>query len=244
MIITDKLNNRFRGIRALYGQQKFELFANSHIVVVGAGGVGSWAIEALVRSGIGKITIIDNDEIAETNINRQLHTLLSTIGKSKCEELKNRMLQINDEAEIITIQDFLSCTNVDRLIDKNVSFIIDAIDSLDSKAALIHFAKIHNIPIIVSGGAGGKIIPQNIQITDLSMVTHDKLLSRLRIILRKNYNFPKNPQKMKVNAVYSVEQSILSSNYKDIKDVPLFGASMSVTATMGLNLAGYVLNNL
>ncbi len=244
MTETQGLMYRFRGVRALYGLQEFEKFARAHITIVGVGGVGSWAVESLVRSGIGKITIIDNDIIDQSNTNRQLHTLKSTLGLFKVDVMKERMLDINDKLNIITIPNELTKENIAEFVDSGTNYIIDAIDSLEAKASLINYARQNGIPIVISGGVGGKLNPQNVKIKDLAEVSHDKLLSRLRSLLRKEYQYPKQGKKMNIQAVYCQEDAILSSNISAGLDVPLFGASMSVTATVGLNLAAIVLNNL
>ncbi len=238
------LTYRFRGIRALYGEEAFLRFRNSHVVVIGTGGVGSWAIEALVRSGIGKITIIDNDTIDESNTNRQLHTLHGQYGREKATVMRERMLLINPQVQVEAITQFLTAENMSTLLPEKFDFLIDAIDSLDAKSALIAYAVQQKLAFVTSGGAGGKVDPQKITINDLSMVTNDKLLARVRAKLRKEYNFPKSPQKMHVMAVYSAEQGKLAKEVTETDDVPSFGAGMCVTATVGLNLASIALQYL
>lgn len=243
MSLSKELSYRFRGIRALYGDDVLEKFINSHVCIVGSGGVGSWIIEALVRSGIGNITIIDNDVVDESNTNRQLHTLVGNYKKYKAQVMKDRMKLINPDVRIDVVLDFLTADNMNVLLPKNIDAIVDAIDSLQSKAALIDYAIKNKLFIVSSGGAGGKTNPQSVKVADLSNATNDKLLSRLRTILRKNYSFPKAGTKMKVMVVYCEQQGLLSKEITNAVDVPNFGANMCVTATVGLNIASLVIEN-
>ncbi len=235
---------RFRGVRALYGEEAFKNFQKSHVLIVGTGGVGSWAIECLVRTGIGEITIIDNDIIDEGNSNRQLHTLVSTYGQTKASVMKNRMLDINPDLKISIKEVFLTPENIGNLITSDVDYIIDAIDSLESKVNLIDYAKKNNIPIVVAGGAAGKTDPLMVKVADLADVKYDRLLSRTRNVLRKQLGYPKNGKKMKIKAVYCEQESILSREINPGDDLPKIGASMCVTSTCGLNLAAVVLKDL
>lgn len=201
------VNIRFGGIARLYGQQALETFQKSHVCVIGVGGVGSWVVESLARSGIGKITMIDPDEVSESNINRQLVALENTIGQGKAEVLKERIEQINPDCQITIIEDLLKPENVRDYISTDYDYVIDAIDSARSKAALIRFCKRNKIRIVCVGGAGGQIDPTQITIADLTRTHNDPLLAKTRSILRYDYGFSSNPKrKYQVPCVYSTEQ--------------------------------------
>ena len=245
MELTDKIKYRFRGPRALYGINNLQKLLNSHVCVAGAGGVGSWAIEAMVRTGIGHITIIDCDTIDESNTNRQLHTLQSTLGQPKAEVLKSRLLDINPDAVIDTLVTKLNIDNIEEIMHKiNADFYVDAIDDLDAKATFVNWAIKNHRQIIVSGGAGGKTDPLKVTSGDLAETQNDKLLARLRYKLRKEYNYPHNGKKMRIPTVYSTEQGKLSKQVSQETDLPAFGAAVCVTATVGLNLAAFILNRI
>ena len=201
------VNIRFGGIARLYGQKALDNFQQSNVCVIGVGGVGSWIVESLVRSGIGKITMIDPDEVSESNINRQLVALDNTIGQGKAEVLKERVEQINPDCQVAIIEDLLKPDNVRDYISTDFDYVVDAIDSARSKAALIRFCKRNKIRIVCVGGAGGQIDPTQITIADLTRTHNDPLLAKTRSILRYDYGFSSNPKrKYQVPCVYSTEQ--------------------------------------
>jgi tRNA A37 threonylcarbamoyladenosine dehydratase len=182
-------NRRFGGIARLYGQDALDFFRHSNIAVVGVGGVGSWAVEALARSGLGKLTIFDMDHVAESNINRQLPALETELGKAKVIVLAKRVEQINPNCFIEPIDVFVEESNQAELISKKFDYVIDCIDSYRSKASLISYCKTIKVPIITVGGAGGQLDPTRIRQTDLSRSEQDPLLSKTRKLLRKKYIF-------------------------------------------------------
>ncbi|WP_417445919.1 tRNA cyclic N6-threonylcarbamoyladenosine(37) synthase TcdA [Kangiella sp.] len=207
LIPTTFVDNRFGGIARLYGQKALEQFQQSHVCVIGVGGVGSWVVESLARSGIGKITMIDPDEVSESNLNRQLVALENTVGQGKAEVLKERIAQINPHCQVTIIEDLLKPENVRDYISKDFDYVIDAIDSARSKAALIRFCKRNKIRIVCVGGAGGQIDATQITIADLTRTHNDPLLAKTRSILRYDYAFSSNPKrKYQVPCVYSTEQ--------------------------------------
>lgn len=241
---------RFGGVCRLYGQANFERLTQAHVTIIGLGGVGSWCAEALARTHIGKLTLIDADTIAESNINRQLPALESTIGRPKAEVLAERFAQINPNVQITTHVAFVDETNLDDLIPED-GIIVDAIDSLKAKAALIAWAKTKKRSIVVSGGAGGRTDPSRITTADLSRTTADALLSKLRTQLRKDYNFPKgasNPKDSRpfgITAVYSTEMGRACA--PDALELAGgaqagFGTAMVVTASLGLRVAQVVIS--
>jgi len=203
---------RFGGIARLYGNQNFIKLQQAHICVVGIGGVGSWVAEALARNGIGNITLIDLDDICVTNINRQIHALTSTIGLSKVDVMAERIKAINPECNVHCIEDFVTQENISQLLSKQFHYIIDAIDSVNIKSAMIAFCKSNKLPIITVGGAGGQTDPSKIEICDLSKTYQDPLLAKVKNQLRREYNFPRadlkkaGKRKFSIDAVYSTEQ--------------------------------------
>ena len=192
---------RFGGIARLYGEDALNRFAAAHVCVVGVGGVGSWAVEALARSGIGALTLIDLDNVAESNVNRQLHALTCDFGKAKVTALHERILQINPACRVTEIEDFVTEDNLPVLFRRPFDFVIDAIDQMRVKAAMAAYFVRHGQPFILSGGAGGQKNPALIQTADLSRVTYDPLLANLRYTLRKRYGFPRDAKEKNARAL-------------------------------------------
>ena len=238
--------NRFGGISRLYGQQAFNILKNSHFCVIGIGGVGSWVAESLARTGIGEITLIDHDDIAASNINRQIHSLSDTIEKSKVEVMASRIRQINPDCKVNIIDDFITKTNCQRYLQQNYDYVIDAIDSIIFKCAIIYYCKRNKIPIITTGGAGGLTDPTMITISDLSKTWNDPLAAKVRSELRNHYNYSRNPKrKLGIKCVYSTQQQQYPTDDGNIdyekpgiKGVHLdcefgFGSATHVTASFG-----------
>lgn len=199
-------DQRFGGVSRVYGQQALNHFQQLHIVVAGLGGVGSWAVEALARTGIGKLTLIDLDDVCTTNINRQLPATDDTIGQLKTEVLAQRVKSINPNCEVKVIDDFLLPENFEEYLT-GADAVLDAIDSVNTKAALVAWCKRHKLRLVVCGGAGGQIDPGMIRVGDLAKAKQDPLLAKVRSQLRRDYGFSKNPKrKWGVDCVYSEEQ--------------------------------------
>ena len=260
MGLSEAYINRFAGIGRLYGQQALDVFAQSHVTVVGIGGVGTWVAESLARSGIGEITLIDLDDICVTNTNRQIHALKETIGSSKVEVMAERILQINPECKVNRVEDFITPENVGyyfigRKTGGDVDFVVDCIDAVQPKAALIAWCKRQKLPMVTVGGAGGQVDPIKIQVTDLAKTYQDPLLAKVRNILRREYNFSKNVQRrFSIEAVFSTEQLVYPQvdgsvcNTKPNADGSMrmdcasgFGAVTVVTGTFGFIAASRVL---
>lgn len=200
-------DNRFSGISRIYGAQALSLFNRSHICIVGIGGVGSWVAETLARTGFGEFTLIDLDEVAATNINRQIHALSSSIGQSKVKIMQQRILDINPEAKVHTLEDFVGYENLELLMSETYDYVVDAIDSAAIKAAIIKWCQRHKVKVITIGGAGGKINPLQIRVGDLNKTYNDPLLAKVRSQLRAYHGFSKNPKRnYSIDAVYSTEQ--------------------------------------
>ena len=250
---TADLSRRFGGIKRLYGETALNRFQNAHVCVVGIGGVGSWAAEALARSAIGRITLIDLDMVAESNVNRQIHALGDAFGKAKTDAMAERILAINPSCMVSAIEDFVSQDNLAQMLDKGFDYVIDAIDNVRTKAAMIAWCKAHDTPIITSGGAGGQIDPTRIEITDLTRTIQDPLLSKVRSVLRKEYGFSRDPKKkFGVPAVFSSEPLRYPESGAACEEAPTltglncagYGSSVCVTGPFGLFAAGEVLRHL
>lgn len=200
---------RFAGIARLYGADALCRFQQAHVCVVGIGGVGSWAAEALARSGIGKITLIDLDDVCISNINRQLHALTETIGQDKVAVMAQRINAINPDCEVIQVEDFVSLDNLQSLITKDMDYVVDAIDSIKAKVALLAHCKRNKIKVICTGGAGGQTDPTLIQVGDLTQTINDPLLAKVRNSLRRDYNYSRNPKRrFGIECIYSTEQLV------------------------------------
>jgi len=226
---------RFGGIAKLYSEDGLAKFNSSHICVIGVGGVGSWAVEALARSGIGEITMIDMDVVSESNINRQLPAMSSTLGKDKTAVLEERIVEINPQCRIHIIDDFVTTENIADLIDDSLDFVIDCIDSSRVKAALINHCKRRKINIITLGGAGGKIDPGRIYLSDLSQTKQDPLLSTTRRMLRQKYGFSTNlKRRFSVPAIYSDELQRYATDDGGFSFDKPSGTDMSLSCAGGL----------
>lgn len=238
---------RFGGIARVYGQAVLERFAGAQVLVAGVGGVGSWAVEALARSGIGALTLIDLDHIAESNINRQLHAIEPDLGKAKVVAMAERIAQINPACRVECRETFLEPDNIASLVPSGIDFVADCIDNFRVKAALIAHCRRYKIRIVTVGGAGGRTDPSQIRLADLSRTEQDPLLSRTRKLLRQDFNFPRNPKRrFGVSCVYSVEQqrSPACAFHDSSLNCAGFGSVMTVTAAMGLFAVSLVLNRL
>lgn len=198
---------RFGGIARLYGNSQSEALRQANFCVIGIGGVGSWVAEALARNGVGQITLIDLDDLCVTNINRQIHALTSTVGLSKVDVMRDRIMQINPDCLVSTVEDFVTLENVRELLSNSFDYVIDAIDSVNVKSAIIAHCKRNKLPIITIGGAGGQVDPSKISTADLSQTYQDPLLAKVRNQLRREYNFSRNvKRKFSIDAVFSSEQ--------------------------------------
>lgn len=219
----------------LIGKENISRIKNSHVVVFGCGGVGSYTIEGLVRAGIGKITIIDNDVVDVTNINRQLIADTTTIGEFKVNVCKERLLKINPNLSITIFQEFASSSNIDKFISNDCNYIVDAIDSVTSKIALIEYANLHNIPIISCMGTGNKLEPTLFEVSDIYKTSVCPLAKVLRKELKQ-----KGIKKLKV--VYSKEEPCRYNNEENSKRTP---ASISfVPSVAGLIISSEVIRDL
>lgn len=197
---------RFGGIERLYGAGTLARLACRHVAVVGLGGVGSWVAEGLARSGVGRLTLIDADDICVSNTNRQLPALEGQFGRAKVEAMAERCRAINPAARVEPVVRFVIPGNLAELLDRDFDLVLDACDSFRSKVELIAWCRRRKLPLIVCGSAGGRVDPTLVRVRDLSRTEHDAMLALIRKKLRGEFNFPKNPRRyFGVPAVYSLE---------------------------------------
>jgi tRNA A37 threonylcarbamoyladenosine dehydratase len=251
------LQRRFGGIRRVYGQAA-DHFADAHVCVIGVGGVGSWAVEALARSGIGRLTLIDLDHVGESNINRQLHALGSTLGRAKADVLAERVADINPTCRVASIEEFVTSANVAVLMTSEYDYVIDCIDNFRAKAALIAHCRRTRIRLVTVGGAGGQLDPTRIRLSDLARSAQDPLLARVRKVLRQDYGFSRNPRRrFDVPCVWSDEPMLFpaadggvclqrpaDAEARNLSCAGGIGSVMTVTATFALVAASHVLQRL
>lgn len=245
---------RFGGIGRLYGERALERFAAAHVCVIGVGGVGSWIVEALARSAIGHLTLVDLDNVAESNINRQIQALTATVGQPKIEALRDRIAQINPFCKVTLVEDFIDPGNTAQMVGTGrFDYVVDAIDSVKAKAALIAHCREHGLALVTIGGAGGQVDPTRIEVRDLGRTEQEPLLKKVRKLLRAQYGFSRGEkQKYGIDAVFSMEPL----RYPEAEDAceigssvtglncAGFGSSMVVTATFGMIAAGHILRKL
>lgn len=243
----------------MYGAGGLARLRAAHVCVVGVGGVGSWIVEALARSAVGHLTLIDLDNVAESNINRQVMALSDTLGKAKVAALAERIALINPACVVTQVEDFITPDNLEQLIKApGFDYVIDAIDSVKAKTALLAFCRAEAIPVVTIGGAGGQIDPGKIEIRDLCRTEQEPLLSLVRKRLRQNYGFPRGTKnKFGIDAVFSMEPLKFPEPGCEI-DAPAnddeagitglncagFGSAMVVTASFGMRAAALVLQRL
>ena len=228
---------------------------NAHVLVVGIGGVGSWAVEALARSGVGRLTLVDLDHVSESNINRQIHALDSTVGQAKVGAMRDRIAQINPECKVLAIDEFVEPGNWTTLLETAqqangpATAVIDACDQVKAKLTMAAWARASHTAFVTVGAAGGKRQAHKVDVDDLSLVTHDPLLAQLRQRLRKEHGAPREGRKIGVTCVFSRESVAPPDASCAIEgDGSLnchgYGSVVSVTATFGQCAAGWVLDKI
>jgi len=198
---------RFGGIARLYGKAGLQKLRAAHVCVIGLGGVGTWAAEALARSGIGALTLVDLDEVCMANINRQLHALTETVGRAKVKVMAERIRAINPDCHVTAEQEFFNGQTAEELLSPKFDFILDAIDNVPNKVLLLARCRENHFPVVACGGAGGRRGLTSVRVGDLSKASHDKLLSEVRRRLRKEHGFPTENSVMGIECVYSLEKT-------------------------------------
>lgn len=237
---------RFGGIARLYGQSALGRFLTARVAVIGIGGVGSWAVEALARSGIGHLTLVDLDEICLTNVNRQLHAMDGSIGRQKTEAMAERVRAIHPQAEVVVVPRFFTERSAAEILDAGFDAVLDAIDSTRHKALLLAECRSRGLLTVTCGGAGGRRDPTRIRVTDLAMSGKDPLLHNLRRTLRREFGFPKTPLGEKpaplgIEAVFSDEPQRFPQGDGEVScDRPAAGGSQRLSCETGLGTVSHV----
>ena len=250
---TSNFEFRFGGIGRLYGADGLERLRNAHVCIVGIGGVGSWAVESLVRSAIGKLTLVDLDDVCESNINRQIHAVDGVIGQPKTEAMAARCRLINPECTVRVLHSFYTSKTAETILNTHYDYVFDAIDSVNHKVDLIARCRRLKIPIISSGGAGGRMDISQIKIADLTRSHNDRLLARVRKKLRQEYNFPRNEKRrFQVPCIYSPEDAVYpeaceldeekTSHRLDCSSG--YGAATHITGTFGFMAAAHIVKKI
>ncbi|QPF31749.1 tRNA threonylcarbamoyladenosine dehydratase [Acinetobacter lwoffii] len=224
LLQDDEYERRFAGVAKIYGEDSFSHYEKSHVTVIGIGGVGSWAVEALARSGVGELSLVDMDVVAASNINRQLPAMSTTLGHEKIAVMAERCHAINPRIKINLIDDYLTPENIKEILAGNPDLILDCIDDVKAKFALMLHCRFNKIPLIVSGGAGGKLDPLKIRVADLSKTEQDPMLAKLRAQLRGKGICKKPKEKFGITCVYSIDNPFSSAD---------------VCASAGLRCGGY-----
>jgi tRNA A37 threonylcarbamoyladenosine dehydratase len=225
-------DRRFGGVTRLFGSEGASRLRRARICVVGIGGVGSWALEALARTGVGHLAAVDLDMVAESNTNRQIHALDDVFGQAKVEAMAERIARINPACRINCIEDFVTPENAATILDDDYDVVIDAIDQVRAKVAMIAFCRGRRIPIVVAGAAGGQVDPTQVRVADLSATVQDPLLAKVRSALRRDHGFPRDSgKKFGVTAVFSTEPL----RYPP----PLDACAASASGPAGLSCAGF-----
>ena len=248
---------RFGGIARLYGKSGLEKLRAAHVGVVGIGGVGTWAAEALARSGVGALTLVDLDEVCVTNINRQLHALTETVGRAKVEAMAERIRAINPECKIVAEQKFFNTQTAAELLAPKFDFVLDAIDDVTNKILLLVLCREKNLPVIACGGAGGRRELTAVRVGDLSQASHDKLLAEVRRKLRQEHGFPAGQSAMDLPCVYSVERTVYPQADGSVCEMRSaaedgtrlncnggLGSATFVTGAFGFAAAGFVVRKI
>ncbi len=241
---------RFGGLERLYGVTAAERIRAAHVVVVGIGGVGSWTAEALARSGVGQLTLVDLDHIAESNINRQVHALESTLGQAKVQAMRERIAQINPDCHVHCIEEFVDVQNWLQLVPAQTDGVIDACDQMAAKVTMAAWARHTGTAFVTVGAAGGKRHAHRVELADLSLVTHDPLLAQLRYQLRKHHGAAREGRSIGTTCVFSREAvappdaSCLMESGDGSLNCHGYGSCVAVTATFGQCAASAMLENI
>ena len=244
------LERRFGGLARLYGTAGAARIRAAHVAVVGIGGVGSWAAEALARSGVAQLTLIDLDHVAESNVNRQIHALTDTLGQAKVEAMRERIAAIHPACIVHAVDAFVDADNWPGLLPAPVDAVIDACDQMRAKVAMAVWARERGARFITVGAAGGKRHAERVDIADLAQVTHDPLIAQLRYRLRRHHGAPNGGKRIGVPAVFSREAVVMPSACAGLAEVDGslncsgYGSSVAVTASFGMCAAGWVLDQI
>ncbi len=243
------IERRFGGLARLYGVLGTQRIGAAHVAVIGIGGVGSWAVEALARSGVGQLTLVDLDHVAESNINRQIHAVEATVGQAKVLAMRDRIHSFNPACEVTCIEEFVESANWPGLLPESVTAVIDACDDVKAKTIMAAWARDTKTLFISAGAAGGKRHAHRVDIDDLSLTTHDPLLAQVRYRLRKEHAAPREGKKIGVTCVFSREavqppDASCAVEGDGTLNCHGYGSVVSVTATFGQCAAGWILDQI
>jgi tRNA threonylcarbamoyladenosine dehydratase len=231
---------RFGGIRRLYSTEGLERLRRAHICVIGVGGVGSWAVEALARSGVGALTLVDMDDICVSNVNRQIHAIDSEIHQPKVESLAARINAINPACVVNAQRAFFVKANAGKILETPFDYVLDAIDVVREKALCLAMCRELKIPVITSGGAGGRRDPTRVRVDDLSRATHDRLLQSLRKTLRSEHGFPRGEKKFGIECVFSPEPPVYPQADGSVCETKETGGDLRLDCRSGYGSATFV----
>jgi len=237
---VDGYTSRFSGIRRLVGSRGFERLRQAHVGVIGLGGVGSWAAEALARSGVGQLTLVDFDDVCISNTNRQLHALAGDYGKPKVEVMARRIQAINPDCTVRPVLAFFTAKTASEILSAPLDYLVDAIDDAAMKCLLIARCRDQGIPVVVSGGAGGRRDPTQVRVADLAFTSHDRLLDKVRTGLRTDYGFPRDRVPFGVDAVFSPESLVYPAKDGSVCSRREGGESGRIDCDHGLGTATFV----
>ncbi|MFT7325160.1 MAG: tRNA A37 threonylcarbamoyladenosine dehydratase [Rhodoferax sp.] len=240
---------RFSGLTRLYGVSGAQRIRDAHVAIIGIGGVGSWAAEALARSGIGRLTLVDLDHVSESNINRQIHATDVTVGQAKVLAMRDRILSFHPDCFITCVEDFVEPSNWPALLPAGVTAVIDACDQVKSKTAMAAWARATKTLFIAAGAAGGKRHAHLVDVADLALTTHDPLLAQVRNRLRKEFAAPREGKKIGLACVFSREavkapDASCALEGDGSLNCHGYGSVVTVTATFGQCAAGWLLDKI
>ena len=232
---------RFGGIGRLYGAAGLEKLRAARVCVVGIGGVGSWAVEALARSGVGGLTLVDLDEVCVSNVTRQLHALDGAVGQSKAGVMAGRVRAIGPECAVNAIQEFFTPETAEGILREKFDCVLDAIDNIPNKCLLIARCRERGIPVVTAGGAGGRRDPCQVRVADLALTSHDGLLAQVRKRLRDEFQFSREPKKpFGVPCVFSAEPQVFPQNDGTVCARPEPGSDLRLNCDNGYGTASFV----
>ena len=253
----DDFNERFGGLARLYGRDGLARLQKSHVAIIGIGGVGVWTAEALARSGVGALTLVDLDELCVTNINRQLHALTATVGRAKVDVMAERIRAINPHCRVTTLQEFFNDQSAGKILAAKFDFVVDAIDNVANKVLLLALCVAGKTPVVSCGAAGGRRDGTAVRLADLGHVTHDRLFAEVRKRLRERHNFPAAGRVTGVMCAFSAEVPVFAQVDGSVgaercaadKDSRLscnggLGSATFVTGAFGFAAAGFVVKQL
>jgi tRNA threonylcarbamoyladenosine dehydratase len=236
----DHYAKRFGGIGRLYGKDGLDRIRRAHVCVVGLGGVGSWAVEALARSGIGALTLVDMDDVCISNVNRQLHALDGELGRPKVEVMAQRVRAINPDCGVHALQAFFLKSNADEILQTRFDYVLDAFDSPSRKCLLIALCRERGIPVITSGAAAGRRDPTAVEVIDLAFSSHDRLLQEIRGLLRTRHGFPRGKNPFGVECVLSREPAVYPAGDGQVCAAPGTEQDLRIDCNTGFGTASFV----